>query len=134
MTHRNEFSGRVFLGGLLSSSARLRFLCRPHPKLEIIRSPVFFSERQLFPSTSVSSRLAVHLYLAEFELGTGPGTRLRTLGTFIAPFFDSATPIVLPGALDNVPNRAPGSNVPLGSYPLVSITPVACQGNEKAPR
>jgi hypothetical protein len=59
VTHRNEVSGRVFLGGLLSSSARLRFLCRTHPKLETIRSPVFFSERQLFPSTSVSSRLAI---------------------------------------------------------------------------
>jgi hypothetical protein len=44
----------------------------------------------------------------------------RTLGTFIAASFGSATPIGLPGAPDNVPNRAPRSNVRPGSYPPAS--------------
>jgi hypothetical protein len=79
------------------------------------------------PATDIERRTLGTLIVCCIRTGNKPGTTLRTLGTFIARSFDSATPIGLPGAPDTVPSRAPGSSAPPGSYPPVSTTPVACR-------
>jgi hypothetical protein len=55
LPHQDEFPAEYSLARLLSSRAGLRFLCYPHPQLEINRWLLFFGQRQLSPNSTVSS-------------------------------------------------------------------------------
>jgi hypothetical protein len=60
LPHQDEFPAEYSLVRLLSSRAGLRFLCYPHPQLEINRWLLFFGQRQLSPNSTVSSHDAGH--------------------------------------------------------------------------
>jgi hypothetical protein len=60
LPHQDEFPAEYSLARLLSSRAGLRFLCYPHPQLEINRWLLFFGQRQLSPNSTVSSHDAGH--------------------------------------------------------------------------